>query len=143
MDAAQDLAAGGAAQAGPVLLCTLKGRGVESRSRRQIAAAGKDHAVGQLAAAAGPADAPLQGGIHQRHLLAKKPNTLNIITRAPHILNIPQRFFCNMHHFSEKSHQEIGKRIKKLKKHRICVAFIFYYGYNKLLPNIEVFWRVL
>ena len=58
MDAAQDLAAGGAAQTGPVLLCTLKGRGVESRSRRQIAAAGKDHAVGQLAAAAGPADAP-------------------------------------------------------------------------------------
>mgnify|MGYP007134850402 CR=1 FL=1 len=25
----------------------------------------------------------------------------------------------------------------------LIVAFIFYYGYNKLLPNIEVFWRVL
>ena len=93
MDAAQDLAAGGAAQAGPVLLREFKGRGVEPRRPHQVAAAGKDHAVGQLAAAAGPADAPLQGGIHQRHLLAKKTNTLLIITRAPRILNIPRLFF--------------------------------------------------
>ena len=62
------LAAGAAAQAGGLRLPALQGGGIESSGAEQVAAPGEYHPVGELTAAACPADTALQRGIHQPHL---------------------------------------------------------------------------